>query len=194
VFPHDAFRLLSSLGVCVIAPSVRTTYNSQIPYSLDDGPLWAGRGWNTSITAGLAGTRAMGGAVVTARAAPTLVYSQNLPFQVIPASISGRSSYANPFHPVTASIDMPLRFGDRHLLGVDPGRSSVEVRGSRVMGGITSENEWWGPAIRNSLVMSDHGPGIPRLYVATASPWHSRAGDVHAKLISGLLTESLFFD
>jgi hypothetical protein len=179
----------------VVPPELRLIHNSGLPYSLNDGPLWAGRGWNLSFTGGLAYDVPYRSARIRIVAAPTIVYSQNLPFQIFPNTTPGRSTYANPFHgaPVS-SLDLPHRFGDRHLLTLDAGRSSLAVALPKVTFGVTAENEWWGPAIRNTLVMSNSAPGVPRWFVRTTQPIRTRAGLIDAKLISGVLTQSLFFD
>ena len=185
---------LSRVPLVLVRPEVRTTWNSALPYTLNDGPLWAGRGWNVSVNAGVALEQPYRSSVIRLVVAPTIVYSENLPFQIFPSTVPGRSQYANPFHGPDSPIDLPLRFGDRYLVRLDPGRSSVSVRTSRVVAGYTTENDWWGPAIRNPLLMSNNAPGVPRWFVRTGKPVRTRTGSFDARLISGTLTQSLFFD
>ena len=64
----------------LVAPEVNVVRNSALPFSLNDGSMWAGRGWNASIMAG--GFAQVGS--VRLIVAPTFVSEQNLPFQVIP--------------------------------------------------------------------------------------------------------------
>src|SRR5687767_14930914 len=87
-----------------IRPSVRVTWNSAIPYSLNDGSLWAGRGSSTSFTAGFETLRDIRGATLRVTVAPLFFYSQNKPFQVIANRTPGRSGWANPFHGAGASL------------------------------------------------------------------------------------------
>lgn len=183
------------MPLTVVRPQVRLTWNSALPYSLNDGPLWAGRGASLSINAGVALAHPYRGAVIRTVLAPTLLYSQNRPFQISPANAAGRSSYSNPFHgdDSGASMDLPHRFGDRALLTLDPGGSGVSIEWPRVAVGASTANEWWGPAIRNALVMSNNAPGIPRYFVKTPRPVDTWLGKVDARLISGTLTQSLFF-
>jgi hypothetical protein len=188
--------MLSRLSVGFVRADVRATWNSRIPYSVNDGPMWAGRGWNLALTGGVAAEHPLGNARVRVILAPTAVYAANLPFHVLQGTAPGRSAFSNPFHGRApgASMDLPLRFGDRPITRLDPGRSSVELRTDRVALGATTENEWWGPGIRNTLVLSSNAPGIPRLYVSTGRPVRSRAGSLEAKLVAGTLTESFVFD
>lgn len=176
----------------LVEPEFRVSWNSAIPYSLNDGSLWAGRGWSASVTAGVGASWTRRSILVRVAVAPTLSYSQNLPFQTATYLTGPRADYRNPFHGSEAPLDLPLRFGDRHLVTLHPGRSIVAVRGARVEAGITSESEWWGPGIRNAIVMSNNAPGIPRFFVKTAAPLATAVGGVDARLIAGTLTRSLF--
>ncbi|MGH7618923.1 MAG: hypothetical protein ACREPM_17020, partial [Gemmatimonadaceae bacterium] len=106
-------------GAGIVGPEVRVVRNSGLPYSLNQGPLWASRGWNGEVTAGAFGYFGP----VRAILAPTIVSEENKAFQVIPYpqnSVPARSVWANPFHPLPESIDLPLRFGDRSISRLDP--------------------------------------------------------------------------
>ena len=184
---------LARLPVAFLLPDIRVVHNSALPYSLNDGPLWAGRGWNASVTAGLTTTHLGRGVLLRITLAPTLFYSQNAPFQIAPDTSGQRSGYANPFHVLPYSMDLPQRFGDRHLLGFDPGRSEVAAEWPRVSVGVTASPEWWGPGVRNALTMSTNAAGVPRIYVKTTRPVRSRVGSLDARLVSGTLTQSRFF-
>ncbi|HXD48931.1 MAG TPA: capsule assembly Wzi family protein, partial [Gemmatimonadaceae bacterium] len=176
----------------IVLPRISVTHNSGLPYSLDDGALWAGRGWNASVMAGFA--------VYTRQArlilVPTLLEEQNAPFQVIPYGhdlLPHRSQWANPFHPPPESIDLPLRFGDRARQLLDPGQSSLTVDAGAVSFGAATENLWWGPGIRNAITLSDNAAGVPHLFVQTRHPLRTAAGVFDAQLILGQLSQSAFF-
>jgi len=186
-------HLLDHVPLAIVGPDIRVTWNSTIPFSQNDGALWAGRGWNVSLATGLSSQRHYRNADIRAVVAPSLLYSQNLPFQIAPNTVPGRSDYASPFHGPGASLDLPQRFGDRYLLTVDAGRSALEVEWPRVTVGATAQNEWWGPGIRNAILMSNNAPGIPRLYARTTRPVRTRWGTLEAKLMTGTLTKSRFF-
>lgn len=177
----------------VLGPDARAIRNSGLPFSMNDGPLWAGRGWNSDITAGMYARFGNVRLIV----APTLVSSQNTAFQVIPypqVDSTSRNVWANPFHPLPESIDLPLRFGNRARQRLDPGQSSITADAGAVSFGATTENLWWGPGIRNAIVLSNNAPGFPHLFVQTRQPLRSRAGTFDAQWILGQLTQSDFFD
>lgn len=178
----------------IVKPDVRLVWNSDIPYSLNDGPMWAGRGLNASVTAGVAGRFEGDAWSVAVVAAPTFASSANEPFDIVVGREPGRSTYSSPWHIGNASADLPLRFGDRPIHTIGLGESSVTLRFRNVAFGASNAAEWWGPTIRNALVLSDNAGGIPRIFVGTAHPAHTRFGDFTAELLAGTLTESLFFD
>jgi hypothetical protein len=177
-----------------VMPTLYVVHNSAIPYSLNDGALWAGRGFNTSLTAGGAFTYRTDRYLVRAVIAPTLVGSENRPFQFIPNGDPARSQFASPWHNGTQPADLPLRFGDEPFYELLTGESSITVTSRGVSVGVSSASEWWGPAVRNPLIMSDNAAGVPRAFVETAQPLRTRVGDFTARLSLGTLTESRFFD
>ena len=177
-----------------LAPELRGVWNSALPFSLNEGALWAGRGLSTRLS---------GGALVrtgrvTLILAPQLLFEQNRSFQTVSRpEISGeveRHPLASPFHYPPSSMDLPQRFGGRARVRIDPGQSSLTVRaGALGLGGAT-ENLWWGPGIRNALLMGAQAPGIPHLFAETADPLETPLGAVRARWILGRLTESDYFD
>lgn len=191
--PRFPRGLIGTVGI--LSPQIAVTWNSAIPYSMNDGAMWAGRGKSVKVSAGARAEWQTRYGRLRLDVAPQLLYSQNLPFQTIHDSVPGRSAYANPFHgpSVDASLDLPLRFGDRHLLRIDGGRSAIRFDFTRLSLGATTAEEWWGPGIRNALILSNNAAGIPRFFARTSRPLRSRFGSVEAELISGTLTKSAFF-
>jgi hypothetical protein len=70
----------------------------------------------------------------------------------------------------------------------------VAVEVGRLAMGAATENLWWGPGIRNAIVMSSNAPGIPHLFLRTAAPLRTRLGLVEGRWIVGTLRESAYFD
>lgn len=126
--------------------------------------------------------------------APELTYSRNEPFEIFPGREPNRSRWSSPWYIGRQSADLPLRFGDDSVLLFGPGQSSLTVSVGPVALGGSTENMWWGPGIRNGLVLSNHAQGIPHLFIRTARPVETRAGTFEARWVVGGLTESLYFD
>lgn len=177
----------------ILGPMLRFVNNSALPFSLNEGTLWAGQGANVFATVGVAAKLGPVHIVV----APEFARSVNGLVQVIPypqGDPANRSIWANPFHPPPSSVDLPLRFGDRPLEGFFPGQSSVTVDVRAISFGAATENEWWGPSTRNALVLSNNAPGFPHAFVRTRDGIRTRAGTFRGEWLLGALAESDFFD
>lgn len=174
-----------------IAPELDAVWSSDIPVERNDGPRWSGRGLSTRIVGGI---RLSCGAV-RLQLAPELWYAANRDFPLVGVTVTGMSGYSNPFFSGTGwSADTPLRFGNRSLLAFDLGQTSLEADAGPVTLALSSEGEWWGPGIRNALVLSTHAAGVPRFYVRTREPVRTAAGLLEAKWMVGALVESPYFD
>ena len=177
----------------LIGPEFRLITNSALPFSLNTGSLWAGRGTSTIATLGVSIRLSR----VRVLLAPQHTTTENRRFQVIPYSqslVPARSVWANPFHPPASSIDLPYRFGDRPLRRVDAGQSSVTVDVPRATIGFATENVWWGPGIGNAIVLSNNAAGFPHLFARTRDGIRTRVGRFDAQWMLGQLRESNFFD
>ena len=176
-------------------PELYSISNSTLPYSLNDGSLWAGRGWSSRLRAGLeVQTRRVHLILV-----PELLQTDNLGFRMPPDWVTlprppDRSSLADPWHTTPESIDLPIRFGTSAFTHWDWGQTTLDVDLGRITAGVSSENEWWGPGIRNAIVLSTNAAGIPRLFVRPTRPIATRAGMFDGRLFVGALRESSYFD
>lgn len=180
-------------SITLLAPEIRGIKNSDLPFSFNDGPLWAGRGWNRLVTIG---ARAQLGPI-TMVLAPQLIYQENQPFHFIPYPLDAnpeRNAYANPFHPKPQSMDYPIRFGNEPLDKIDWGQSSIRIDAGPLAFGFSTENAWWGPGLRNGILMSNQAAGVPRAFLQTKEPIRTKLGAFEGLWILGRLQESDFFD
>ncbi len=179
----------------IILPELYTIHNGALPYSLNDGWLWAGRGWSLWVRAGLR----VQSDRVRLILAPELYQTDNQGFTppadwVTLPRPPGRNPFANPWHTTPESIDLPVRFGTTAFTQWDWAQSTLDVDFGRITAGLSTENEWWGPGIRNAIVMSNNAAGIPRLFARPTRPIATRAGTFDLRLFAGALLESAYFD
>lgn len=184
----------------VIAPEIYAAHNTALPFSINDGAVWAGVGTSSRVLGGVQ----MSAGPLRVILAPELVRADNdffvirdtLRFYAPPVPEDRRGDgFVFPWYALGPySIDLPTRFGRRPIERLDAGQSTavIQLRGAGF--GISNENQWWGPGIRNALVLSNNAPGFPHLFVRTERPWKSRLGVVEARLLVGGLTESRWFD
>jgi hypothetical protein len=178
----------------ILVPEARSVWNSAIPYSLNEGSMWAGQGLNVQVMAGL---HARFGPL-SLTLAPQFSRSANEYFEAIPLGLQDRvpdrSLFASLWYlPPRGTIDLPFRFGERPYAAWDLGQSSLVLDGRWVAAGVGTENQWWGPGIRNAIVMSNNAPGFPHAFVRTGRPLRTPLGNFEAKWLIGGLSESVFF-
>ena len=186
----------------VLAPEAEMVQNSGIPFSLNRGNLWAGRGRNILLRAGFQADWGPVSLIV----APEFTYSENQEFSLgvrlevlrhpfnAPVLEHPRDSLADPLYVLPNSIDRPFRFGDTSFRDIHAGQSTLAVHTGVASFGISTENEWWGPGIRNAIVLSNHAPGFVHFFARTDHPVKTPVGEFAGRLLLGGLRESSYFD
>lgn len=165
---------------------IRSFLNSRHPRGGNDGAIWQGKGLTTS-TETTARVR-LGGLSVTVN--PLVIYTQNAAFPLAPVGVSGLSEYAYAWH----RMDMPQRFGDESFWTFDLGQSRIAYDLGAARFSVGNENLWWGPGIRNAIVMSSNAPGFRHASLSTARPVDLGIGLFEGQWIWGGLGQSDYFD
>ena len=177
----------------LVPPKIRWVANRRLPFSQNEGALWAGRGNGYQLTAGV---RASYGRV-SLIFAPQFSRHENAKFQTPVPPAPGRDPLSSPwYHGLfgNESADLPQRFGKGTFSRWDLGQSTLWIDAGKVAVGASTENQWWGPGIRNAIVMSNNAPGIPHLFLRSAAPIRTRIGTFQGKWMVGGLSESEYFD
>jgi Capsule assembly protein Wzi len=182
----------------LVLPELMYVNNTSLPFGQNDGALWAGVGANV---------RALGGFTVSVGplrlvAIPEFVYSANNRLSMNPGDLhfappNARrypSPYSSPWNVVPYSIDIPWRFGADPIKKLYPGQSSLTLTAGPIEVGGATENEWWGPALRDPVVMGDNAAGFPHAFLRTSHPLGTLFGRFDGRWIIGGLHESKFFD
>ncbi len=124
--------------------------------------------------------------------APEFLKAQNLP----PTTYKLDPVYANllPFYYnlVNNNMDLYDRIGTEPTNKYLPGQSSIRFQSSHVSVGLSTENLWWGPGIRNSLVMSNHAKSFPHLTLNSVKPLKTSFGHLEAQFVIGYLDKMPF--
>ncbi|MDX1495226.1 MAG: capsule assembly Wzi family protein [Longimicrobiales bacterium] len=160
--------------------------NSRLPRGGNDGPVWQGRGLTTAADASV-GLRWRG---LSATFNPTLIHNQNAAFDLAPVQPAGQPIYAYPWR----RIDYPQRYGPDSYWTFDLGESQIALdwRAARLSFG--NESMWWGPGIRNAIVMSNNAPGFLHASLATNRPVDIGIGQLEGQWIWGGLEQSKYVD
>jgi hypothetical protein len=166
-----------------------------MPFSQNYGALWAGNGPSTRTLLGLKLESQRSRLIF----APEIILSANADWVLrhdfyAPDLPPDRSPYDLPYYVGAFAIDQPMRFGNKPIGRLDLGETTALVSVRRTEFGFSNENEWWGPGIRNAIVLSNNAPGFPHLFLRSARPLQTRFGGVEFRWIVGGLTESGYFD
>jgi Capsule assembly protein Wzi len=161
--------------------------NSAFPYVENDGSIWQGKGLTLAAQAG--GSVGFGPLTLSVR--PTVVYAQNQDFPLARPDRPEPERYRNPWH---GGIDLPQRFGPDAVSFVDPGQTSLRLSLGSLSVGAGTENLWWGPGVRNALLMTNNAAGFPHADIRTDKPLNLGIGTLEAQWLWGRPSHSDWFD
>jgi len=165
--------------------SARLVYNSNFPESRNEGAVMPGR--HLTQIFDLGAWARMGPLQLTLR--PTLAWVQNGEFRLA----SGNRNEANPYMAAWRAMDRPQRFGPDPYWVIDPGQSEIRLEAKGVAASFGTTNLWWGPGMRNALLMSNNAAGFPHLSIASARPVKTGIGRFEGQWIFGRLQASDWF-
>ncbi len=175
-------------GVSVAAarPEAASRFNSGFPYGYNLGGVWAGRGATFSVQGGFA----VRYGPVAASFVPLAFWASNAAFPLQPNGLTGAGQYRDGRWP--HDIDHPQRFGNHPYSVVDGGQSALEVSKWGLVAGVSSANDYWGPASDFPVILGNNAAGIPRVFAGTAAPWNLWIMRVHVRSFFGRLTQSAY--
>lgn len=182
------------------------SFNTAAPYGQNDGALWQGKGYNTSLTAGV---RLEGyGLEITLK--PQVSFSQNREFAYIKPNYAAFNDKGEPtkyidkasvygYYGVT-SIDAPQRFGDKPFFTFDWGDTEIRYSWHTFTVGFGTQSIWLGPAQLNPIIHSNNAASYPKFDIGMRRQrivipkvnWY--LGDLELRCWWGKLSESKWFD
>jgi hypothetical protein len=158
--------------------------NTHHPQGINDGAMIPARGYQTLFRAGFYAQYGP----LSIQLWPEFVYAQNSPFAGFPESYSDDTWARYYWH--LNNIDLPERFGNGPYHKITWGQSSIRLTFGSVSIGLSNENLWWGPGIRNTLTMTNNAAGFKHLTFNTVRPVHTFLGSFEWQLIAGRLDPS----
>lgn len=163
-------------------------YNSKIATSANDGSFIPALGMQHRLTVG------------------ALFRFKNLSIQLQPEFIQAANTAPQPFNgnPFDGNyfsryymyylnkIDNLSQFGTVSLAKFFPGQSSIRFNTNHLSVGISTENFWWGPSRKNSLVMTNNAPGFLHGTIQSLKPIETKLGNWEFQVIYGSLLQTPF--
>lgn len=172
----------NNLGKFYLLPaSVDFQINSHHPYGFNDGPMIPAKGIQTLLSGGFF----VEYGPVSLQFKPEIVLAANSSFETL-----DRKHYDiifSRYYDFYNNIDAPSRFGESGYSELFLGQSSLRLNHKGFSAGLSTENLWWGPGRKNSLLMSNNAPGFIHATINTIEPLKSPIGSFEAQLIGGRL-------
>ena len=160
--------------------------NSHHPYGMNDGLMIPAKGYQTMFSAGVH----LKAGPLSIQLRPELVYAANPYFRESLDAPTNTVALQNALRSYYNRIDAPERFGEGSYSDVTWGQSSIRLTFDPVSFGLSNENLWWGPGVRNSLLMSNNAPGFKHFTLNTSRPVNTPIGSFEAQIIAGRLDGS----
>lgn len=160
---NDTSRASFKKPVVAILPfSWLIQFNSRHPYGGNDGSLIAAKGLQSRLSGGVQ-VRA---GFVEMQLAPELVWA------------------ANTLYPSTAQFGFN---NGKSFQRMYVGQTTLKLVAGTFAVGVSTANQWWGPGVRNSLLMSYQAPGFAHVFVGSRKPLRTAIGSFEWKLMGGWL-------
>lgn len=159
-------------------------FNSNHPYKRNNGTMIPNRGYQHIISPGIFFKLGP----LTIKLKPEHHFSQNKDF----------NGFWNDHYPeiwakryrLWNHIDMPERYGEIRHNSTNLGQSSIRLNWKKISFGISNENIWWGPSLRNSIMMSNNASGFKHITFNTNEPIQTFLGNFEWQFITGRLESS----
>lgn len=182
---ESSWRTENGKGNAQFLPAnMQVQLNSHHPYGWNDGAMIPAKGFQTLISAGVYAEYGP----VSLQFIPELVFATNPSFETF-----DKDHYdviAARYYDFYNNIDLPARFGKAAYGKAFLGQSSIRLNLKGLSTGLSTENLWWGPGRRNSLLMSNNAPGFLHATLNTIKPIKSPIGSFEGQIIGGRLLGS----
>ena len=177
--------------VKLYGPEWYNSYNTAAPYGQNDGALWQGKGYNTSLTAGV--RLEAYGLELTVK--PQLCWQENREFEYMPGVYGSEYSYF-----WKGNIDLVQRYGDSSFWTFDWGDTEIRYTWHTLTVGFGSQSPWLGPAGLNPMLGSNNAGTYPKFDIGLRKQrvvipglnWN--LGEIEGRIWTGYLSESDYFD
>ena len=161
-------------------------YSSHHPYSRNNGSMIPNRGYQQLVSFGFFAELGP----LSIQFKPESVYAENRDFEGFPDS--HYNAIWSSRYMGWNEIDLPERFGEKAYKKYLFGQSSIRLNYNGLSLGLSSENIWWGPSVRNSIMMSNQAQGFNHITFNTTRPVKTFIGNFEWQLVTGRLEASGF--
>ncbi|WP_425636452.1 capsule assembly Wzi family protein [Algoriphagus yeomjeoni] len=167
----------------LLPANAKFQYNSTYAFGVNDGAFIPNRGMQSLYSAGAY----LEYGPVSLQFQPELLLAQNKDYKGFPIDHQATVLF---YYEYMNRIDMPERFGEDSYNRAYFGQSSLRFNFSEYSIGISTENLWWGPGRRSSLLLGNNAPGFIHITANTRRPVKTKIGSFEGQMIGGFLRSS----
>ncbi len=163
---------------------VKQQYNLSRPFGWNDGSMISARGYQLQASVGFFAKYGP----FQLKFNPEFVWAQNTYYDTMstkfldPVQLAAYTTYY-------LWIDNPRIIPQTPFHKFLPGQSSFSINFKSFALAASTENIWWGPGMRNSIILSNNTQGFSHLSFNTTKPVKTAIGYFEGQIISGI-TES----
>ena len=168
----------------ILPVTLQTSFNSFAPLGYNDGIMVPARGLQTLFTGGVFYRYK----ALSIQLKPEFLWAANTDFSTFSLFQPDPTRQAMVYYLSTS--DIPERIGTDPISKFYAGQSAIRLSSPSVSFGISTENIWWGPGYRNSLLMTNNAPGFLHATFNTVKPVKTFLGKFEFQLIAGKLNGS----
>jgi len=162
-------------------------YNDSIGGGYNNENFYGATGWQERISVG-ARFRYEG---LHIQVQPEWVMVQNKAQAMISSKVTDANFFSRYYFYNINTIDLPSRPGVSSFNKLYPGQSFIRYEfANGIAAGVSTENIWWGPGMRNSLIMTNNAPGFLHAGIQTIKPIKTGWGNIEGQAILGWLDSS----
>jgi hypothetical protein len=181
------FKSQNSLFQFHILPAqLASEFSSSHPYYRNNGSLLPAKGMQSRLTVGIFAKAGP----LTLQLQPEIGWSANQDFELFPDDFENEYWRARYFG--WNRTDAYGRIGQSSQQFLLPGQSKVMLSVKNFGFALSSENLWWGPGKRNSLILSNNSRGFNHLSLHSIRPIDIAIGHLEFQVIGGHLHNNPF--
>jgi hypothetical protein len=174
------------LRALMLPLNFQTQINTHHPYGWNDGAMIPNKGLQVLTSIGFFAKYG----ILSIQFAPEIVLAANSQFETF--NTKQYDVVFARYYDIYNNIDLPVRFGTAAYTNIFWGQSSIRLNFKSISVGLSTENLWWGPGVRNSLLMSNTAPGFKHFTLNTSRPLKTSIGSFEGQIIAGSLSNSGF--
>ena len=162
--------------------------NDQLTISENDGTLIPAVGMQQRFTIGA--IVKWGG--ITLQVQPEFIQASNENPSTFTGDPNNGNFWSRYYMYMENKVDNLSRFGTTAINQFYLGQSSLKYHYKKLSIGVSTENLWWGPGLRNSLVLSNQAPGFLHATLHTNKPIETKFGNIEFQALYGQLIKTPF--